>query len=162
MRITFSAIFVALLVAGCSSNSPYSFDVTIPDSVQSLEEALEYVRQAENDRGFYLFETDEARVTGGVGSIPELVPPDFLVLIWGDDEAQAERIKEELGTEFRRVFDRWDVCKIDIAWELYADSDEIEEYPEGRPRRYSGDINPGCDEPAVKDRRKPGAEDFFR
>ncbi|MEK7247514.1 MAG: hypothetical protein AAB092_03485 [Chloroflexota bacterium] len=153
MRIAAGGL-LALMVIGCSGDSGYDFNVSIPDSIESLEEATHYVRMVEAERGAYLYESDEIRVTGGVGAAPEFIPPDFAVSIWADDRDEALRIKQELGQEFQEVFYRWDVCKIDIIWEMYADGSPISENPDDDSNHYSGDINPGCEAPAVEDRRK--------
>lgn len=120
-----------------------------------MEGAIEYVREVENDRGAdYLYESDDVMVSGFVMTIPEVIPPDFWVLIRAADRDEALRTKEELGAVFRKTFDRWDVCQIDIAWDMYAGGSPIIENPNDDSNLDATYVNPGCDRPAVEDHEK--------
>jgi hypothetical protein len=138
------------------------FGFTIPDNVSTLAQAIDYVRQQGSTHyAGELYKTPDIEVTTGVGGMSEMAQPKMMVIIKKDSADEAQKAKVEWGDELRKLFDRWDLCDIDIAWELSVwngngSSTEIISPHHNDPNLDEYYISPGCDKPAVKERYPNG------
>jgi hypothetical protein len=125
------AIGAILTLAACGGEAN-PFELTIPPDVETLDEALAYVRMREGQRPTPLADNEEVSISSLVVSSPEVTPPDILVEVKGPGSAeQAVAAKEKWAQRLRSLFDRWDICDIDIGWSITT-----------RP-----DVNPGSQDP---------------
>jgi hypothetical protein len=134
----------------------HRFNFTIPAEVTTLPEAIDYVREFEQMRPPHcqLVETTDTEITAGVMGAG-IIPPKFIVRVWGETLEDALQLKTEWGAEFRRVFDRWDPCQIDVGWELsHRNSDgSSTDYDLPNDNYATNDyyISPGCEYPVVSE-----------
>jgi hypothetical protein len=141
---------------GVPSANPFGF--TIPDNVSTTDEAVDYVRQVGSTRyAGEIYKTPDVEVTTGVGGIAEMVIPKMIVIIKAASADEAQQAKVEWGGELRKLFGRWDLCDIDISWELSVwngdgSSTELISPHHNDPNLDESFISPGCDKPAVKER----------
>ena len=112
------AIGAVLTLAACGGKAN-PFGLTIPPDVETLDEALAYVRTREDQRQTLLADNEEVSISSLVGSAPEVTPPDILVVVEGPGSAErAVAAKEKWAQRLRSLFDRWDICDVDIGWSI--------------------------------------------
>jgi hypothetical protein len=134
------------------------FGFTIPNNITTLDGAIDYVRQSEGKHGSReLYDGPDAAITTGISGFGEMVPPKILATVRGNSADEAQRRKVEWGDEFRKLFDRWELCDIDIEWNLvvvdgHGGSGELISPHHDDPNLDDAFISPGCDKPAVKER----------
>jgi hypothetical protein len=138
------------------------FGFTIPNNITTLDGAIDYVRQSEGKHGgVWLYSRSDVDITAYPSGVSEAIGPQILVRIIASSADEAQQRKVEWGIEFRKLFDRWDLCKIDIGWQLvvldgHGGATELISPHHDDPNLDDAFISPGCDKPAVKERYPNG------
>jgi len=75
---------------------------------------VNYVQAQEQDGS--LVHAGDVTISGAVAT-SEGPAPDFLIRFQTSSSERAQDLLEYWTAQLRRLFDRWDVCDLDIAWE---------------------------------------------
>lgn len=125
MRLLFMFVLLigALLVfstacESAGSQNPNVFGFTIPEGRQTLDQALEFVREQEDAKGQELVKTSEIILTAYGGSVPEQTPPDIFALVLTETGEEYSSVQEEWTGHLTELFDRWNICAINIGWNI--------------------------------------------
>lgn len=139
------AVLLAL-IAFWGSGYDEGFGFTIPERVQTLPEAIDYM-EAKSERTGPLYTSDSVDIEWRPSFIAGL-GPDFGVTIRADTEEDAYALKRKWADEFRALFNRWDVCEVDIGWFPYVKGVPITTGPADIDLIHDPFVTPGCDGPA--------------
>lgn len=111
---------LALVACGGGGGNPFGFE--IPADVETLEEAVDFVRVKENAKPpdlekVGLVDNREVSISFFAVTFPERKPPDVLVVVKSPRTVERfESVRAKWARNLRHLFDRWDICDLDIAW----------------------------------------------
>jgi hypothetical protein len=94
-----------------SEGNPFGF--TIPEEIQTLEDAVAYAEQQDEIR------TDEVEIAfggGGVSDYEEVQSRDVRALVLAENGEEYLRTQERWAGYLQELFDRWDICNLSIGW----------------------------------------------
>ncbi|OGY22761.1 MAG: hypothetical protein A2172_03945 [Candidatus Woykebacteria bacterium RBG_13_40_15] len=106
---------VGVIAAACDGGQENPFEFTIPREIQTFDDALAYAKQQIEVR------SDEIQIAFGGGGDPdkeEVQNRDVRALVLAETGEEYLRIQERWTENLQVLFNRWDICEADIAWNI--------------------------------------------
>ncbi len=114
MRFLILVCVAAVSLVACR-DADDGFNFVIPPDVNTPEDAIYYV-QLHSAHGVVAIQNSDVQIMAGDASVWPGATGSVLVSVQSKNVDESIRQQRHWERELRELFNRWDICDIDVAW----------------------------------------------